>query len=74
MFLKIGTVVAIIGVLLSLILSLIQQAMFLVGLRSQMSFTISRIISIAGSFVFDISLLVFLVAFLLSLKAAPRTA
>jgi hypothetical protein len=74
MFLKIGTIVAIIGVALSLILSLIQQATFLIGLRSQMAFMIRGWISIVESFVFDISLLVFLVAFLLSLKSAPRAA
>jgi hypothetical protein len=74
MFLKIGTIVAIAGTLIGLTLSLIQQVMFMVGLRSPLAFEITRLISMADTLIFNIGLLVFLVAFLLSLKSTPQQA
>jgi hypothetical protein len=69
MFLKIATVIAILGVALSLLLRLIQQVMFMGRLYGDGYLMLSRLISTADLFLLNGSLLIFLIAFLLSLKA-----
>lgn len=69
MFLKIATVIAILGVALSLLLRLIQQVMFMGRFYGDGYLMLSRLISTADLFLLNGSLLIFLVAFLLSLKA-----
>jgi hypothetical protein len=68
MFLKIATVIAIIGVALSLLLSLIQQVMFTARFYGEGYLVISRLISVTDLLLLYGSLLIFFVAFLLSLK------
>ena len=68
MFLKIATVIAIVGVALSLLLSLIQQLMFLGGLYGGAYQMLSRLISFSNIFLLSGGLLIFFVAFLLSLR------
>jgi hypothetical protein len=68
MFLKIATVVAILGVALSLLLSLFQQVMFMARFYSEGYLLISRFISVLDLLLLYGSLLVFFVAFLMSLK------
>lgn len=69
MFLKIATVIAIVGVALSLLLSLIQQVMFTARFYGQGYLILSRLISVTDLLLLYGSLLVFFVAFLISLKA-----
>jgi len=69
MFLKIATVVAILGVGLSLLLSLIQQLMFMGRFYGGTYLMLSRLISLTDLVLLYGSLLVFFIAFLLSLKA-----
>lgn len=69
MFLKIATVIAIVGVALSLFLSFIQQIMFAARFYSEGYLLLSRMISMVDLLLLNGSLLVFFVAFLLSLKA-----
>jgi hypothetical protein len=69
MFLKIATVIAILGVALGLLLSLIQQLMFMGRLYSDGYLMLSRFISMADIFLLYGSLLIFFIAFLLSLRA-----
>ena len=69
MFLKIATVIAIVGVALSLLLSLIQQVMFTARFYGQGYLIFSRLISVTDLLLLYGSLLVFFVAFLINLKA-----
>ncbi|MGI9065292.1 MAG: hypothetical protein ACR2HX_02660 [Pyrinomonadaceae bacterium] len=69
MFLKIATVIAIVGVALSVLLSLIQQVMFMARFYGDGYLMLSRLISITDLFLLNGSLLIFFVAFLLSLRA-----
>lgn len=69
MFLKIATVIAIVGVALSLLLSFIQQAMYTAQLYGGAFMMLTRLISVLGLVLLNGSLLVFFVAFLLSLRA-----
>ena len=69
MFLKIATVIAIVGVALSLLLSLIQQVMFTARFYGGGYLTLSRLISVTELLLVYGSLLIFFVAFLISLKA-----
>ena len=72
MFLKIATAIAIVGVALSLLLSLIQQAMFTARFYGQGYFMLSRLITLTDLVLLYGSLLIFFVAFLLSLRAKPN--
>jgi hypothetical protein len=69
MFLKIATVIAILGVALGLLLSLIQQLMFMGRFYSEGYMMLSRLISMADLLLLYGSLLIFFIAFLLSLRA-----
>lgn len=69
MFLKIATVIAIVGVALSLFLSFIQQVMFASRIYGEGFMMISRVISVLDLVLLNGSLLVFLIAFLFSLRA-----
>jgi hypothetical protein len=68
MFLKIATILAILGVALSLLLSLVQQLMFMGRFYGDGYIMLSRFISMADLFLLNGSLLLFLIAFLLSLR------
>lgn len=68
MFLKIATMIAIAGVALSLLLSLIQQVMFAASLYGEGYMMLSRLISMLDLLLLNGSLLIFFIAFLLSLK------
>lgn len=72
MFLKIATVIAIVGIALSLLLSLIQQLMFMGRFYGDAYMMLSRLISLANIFLFSGALLIFFVAFLLSLKGETK--
>jgi hypothetical protein len=72
MFLKIATVIAIVGVALSLLLSLIQQGMFMGGFYGGAYLMLSRLISVTNVFLFSGGLLIFFVAFLLSLRGETK--
>ena len=69
MFLKIATVIAIVGVALSLFLSFIQQVLFASRIYGEGFMMISRVISVLDLVLLNGSLLVFLIAFLFSLRA-----
>ncbi len=69
MFLKIATVIAILGVALSLLLSLFQQVMYTTGFYSEGWLLLSRFIVVAHLLLLYGGLLIFFVAFLLSLRA-----
>jgi hypothetical protein len=69
MFLKIATVIAILGVALSLLLRLVQQLMFIGRFYGDGYLMLSRLISTADLLLLNGGLLIFLIAFLLSLKA-----
>lgn len=69
MFLKTATLIAIAGVALSLLLSLIQQLMFAARLYGEAFLMLSRLISLLEPLLLNGGLLLFLMAFLLSLKA-----
>ena len=69
MFLKIATIIAIVGVALSLLLSFIQQVMFAARIYSDAIVVLSRLMSMLELVLLNGSLLVFFVAFLLSLRA-----
>ena len=69
MFLKIATVIAIVGIALSLLLSLIQQVMFTARFYGEGYLILSRLISVTNLFLLYGSLLVFFFAFLINLKA-----
>ena len=69
MFLKIATVIAILGVALSLLLSLIHQVMFMGQFYGGAYLVLSRLIGMTDLVLLNGSLLIFFVAFLLSLKA-----
>ena len=69
MFLKIATVIAIVGVALSLFLAFIQQVMFASRIYGEGFMMISRVISVLYLVLLNGSLLVFLIAFLFSLRA-----
>jgi hypothetical protein len=68
MFLKIATVIAIVGVALSLLLSFFQQVMFAARIYGDGFVMLSRLISTLDLVLLNGSLLVFLVAFLLNLR------
>lgn len=69
MFLKIATVIAIVGVALSLLLSLVQQVMFTARFYGEGYLLLSRLISVTDLLLLYGSLLIFFIAFLFSLKA-----
>jgi hypothetical protein len=69
MFLKIATVVAIAGVALSLLLSFILQIIYATRMYGDGIMLLSRMINILDLVLLNGSLLVFFVAFLLSLRA-----
>jgi|GEM_PF-6497873 hypothetical protein len=69
MFLKIATIIAIFGVALALFLSLVQQAIFAAKLYGEGYILLSRVISMLDLLLLYGGLLIFLIAFLLSLKA-----
>ena len=68
MFLKIATVIAIVGVALSALLSLAQQSIFATRMYGEGILILSRLISVLDLLLLNGSLLVFFVAFLLSLR------
>jgi hypothetical protein len=72
MFLKIATIIAIVGVALSLLLSLIQQLMFMGGFYGGAYLMLSRLIGVTNIFLFSGALLIFFVAFLLSLRGETK--
>jgi hypothetical protein len=69
MFLKIATIIAIAGVALSALLSLIQQVVFAAKFYGDGIILLSRLISVLDLILLNGSLLVFFVAFLLNLRA-----
>ena len=69
MFLKIATVIAIVGVALSFLLSFIQQVMFAAEMYGGGYTMLIRLISMLDLVLLNGSLLVFLVAFLFNLRA-----
>ncbi|HEV7683789.1 MAG TPA: hypothetical protein VGO68_16795 [Pyrinomonadaceae bacterium] len=69
MFLKIATIVAIVGVALAALLSLMQQAIFAAGMYGEGIRLLSRLISMLDLLLLNGSLLVFFVAFFLNLRA-----
>jgi hypothetical protein len=74
MFLKIATLLAILGLLLSLLLSLIQQVMFVSGrfqFYSSSMMMVLRILSFIGTAAWTVPLIIFFVAFFLNLKTKP---
>lgn len=68
MFLKIATVLAILGLLLGLLLSLIQQVLAMGVVHIGNLMMIYRFLNLAQALSFGGPLIIFLVAFLLSLK------
>jgi hypothetical protein len=72
MFLKIATVIAIVGVALSLLLSLVQQVMFMGRFYGSGYLMLSRLISVTNILLFSGALLIFFVAFLLSLRGETK--
>jgi len=68
MFLKIATIIAIVGVALAALLSLIQQAIFAARMYGEGIMLLSRVISMLDLVLLNGSLLVFFVAFLLNLR------
>jgi hypothetical protein len=68
MFLKIATIIAIAGVALSGLLSVIQQAIFTARIYGDGILLLTRVISVLDLFLLNGGLLVFLVAFLLNLR------
>jgi hypothetical protein len=69
MFLKIATIIAIVGVALAALLSLIQQGMFAAGMYGEGIMLISRAMNVLYLVLLNGSLLVFFVAFLLNQRA-----
>ena len=69
MFLKYATMIAIAGVALSLLISLIQQVMFAARLYGEAYLMLSRLMSMLDLLLLHGSLLLFFIAFLLSLRA-----
>lgn len=69
MFLKIATVIAIVGVALSLLLSFVQQAMFTAGMYGGGFTMLTRLISVLDLVLLHGGLLVFLVAFVFNLRS-----
>lgn len=68
MFLKIATVIAIVGVALSLLLSFIQQAMFAARIYGDGFIMLTRLMSVLDLVLLHGGLLVFLVAFVFNLR------
>jgi hypothetical protein len=71
MFLKIATIIAIVGVALTALLSLVQQAMFAARMYGEGMLLLNRLISMLDLVLLYGSLLVFFVAFFLSLRTKP---
>jgi hypothetical protein len=71
MFLKIATIIAIVGVALTALLSLVQQAMFAARMYGEGMLLLNRLISMLDLVLLNGSLLVFFVAFFLSLRTKP---
>ncbi|HEV7472747.1 MAG TPA: hypothetical protein VGN90_01790 [Pyrinomonadaceae bacterium] len=69
MFLKLATIIAIVGVALSFLLSFIQQVMFAARIYSEAFVMLTRLMSMLEIVLLNGSLLIFFVAFLLSLRA-----
>lgn len=72
MFLKLATVVAIIGTAFHLFFTLFQQMLFAYRPFGTSTFQLSRIISLLDILLFTISLLVFFIAVLIRLKKGPE--
>jgi hypothetical protein len=72
MFLKLATVIAIIGTALHLFFTLFQQLLFAYRPFGSTSFQISRFVSLLDILLFTVSLLVFFVAVLIRLKKGPE--
>ncbi len=68
MFLKLATVLAILGLLLGLLLSLIQQVFFTGRFFGSSMLLIYRLLAWGEILSFNVPLIIFLVAFFLSLK------
>ena len=69
MFLKIAAVLAILGLLLSLLLSFIQQGLMMGHVYNSSMLMIFRVLSIGEKLSLGVPLIIFLAAFLLSLNA-----
>jgi hypothetical protein len=69
MFLKIATVIAIVGVALSLLLALIQQVIFAARIYGSGIMMFTRLLGMLDLVLLNGSILLFLVAFLFSLRA-----
>jgi len=69
MFLKLATVLAILGLLLSLLMSLVHQAFFTGRFFGSSMLLIYRLLTFGELLSFNVPLIIFLVAFFLSLKA-----
>jgi len=68
MFLKIATILAILGLLMSLLLSVLQQALIMSRLYYPSIQLAFRFLTIGQSLAIAVPLIIFFVAFLLSLK------
>jgi len=73
MFLKIASALAILGLLLSLLLSLIQQALFMGRFYSSSMQYLFRLLTIGEKLTLTVPLIVFFVAFVLSLNEKKST-
>ena len=73
MFLKTATMIAIAGVALSFLLQFLQQVMFFFRLYGDFYLTLSRLMSMLQLLLLHGGLLLFFIAFLLSLKAKTTT-
>ena len=76
MFLKIAAVLAILGISLSLLLSLMQQLFYATRILSYNtgSLMFLRILGILQTLLFDLPLIIFFIAFLLSLRGKSAAA
>ena len=68
MFLKIATVLAILGLLLTLVLEVAQQALITVGYYGAGMQLTYRVIAVGEVVSFTVPLIIFFVAFIISLK------
>jgi len=69
MFLKLATVLAILGLLISLLLSLVQQVFLTGRFFGSSMLLIYRLVTFVEILSFNVPLIIFFVAFFLSLKA-----
>ncbi|MDX6611828.1 MAG: hypothetical protein QOD75_1014 [Blastocatellia bacterium] len=73
MYLKLATVIAIIGTALHLFFTLFQQFLFAYRPFGATTFQLSRVVTLLDALVFTLSLLIFFVAVLIRLKNGPGT-